>query len=523
MTENFSFLFQYLKKEKIAIDQNEFLFQVESHSSYPSLLAVSDTLSFFKISNLATRLENEDMIHLPDSFVGLIEERTDNPFLEFVERNENGFQYTRNGKSFAVSNKKFETMFQNIVLLAENDENEIATKKSNNLAIVVSFFLGLIYLFSIFANGFSLLTLLLVSLAISGLYLSIEAISHEFGIKTKFSEAVCTITTNSDCDAVLNAKKSRLLENFSFSGASITFFVSQILGLLIFSISSRFEDFYTITTVLLLFSIPVTLFSFYQQIVVAKKWCPICLGIICLVYAELTSILIYTTFSFAINIISIAYFLLIFIGSYLSSTFVKNMIKQNIDFKATISENNRFKRNFPLFKMALLASDKVDDSAITSNSIILGNPEARLKIKIVSSPFCGHCKDVHKIIDEILELHKEKVCFDLHFNFDLLKSDKKSKSVHLKLLQIYLSEGQNVFKTALHDWFENKDEDKLVSNVNPQINDLQINDILYQQHNWNQENKITYTPAIIINNHLFPKEYDRKDLIYFINDLEDEI
>jgi hypothetical protein len=47
MTENFLFLFHYLKKENIAVDQNEFVFQVQSHSDYPSLLAISDTLSFF--------------------------------------------------------------------------------------------------------------------------------------------------------------------------------------------------------------------------------------------------------------------------------------------------------------------------------------------------------------------------------------------------------------------------------------------------------------------------------------------
>ena len=522
MTQNFSFLFHYLKKEKITVDQNEFLFQVESHSSYPSLLAISDTLSFLKVSNLATRLENEDIVHLPDTFIALIQEKEDSPFLEFVERKENGFQYSKEGKSNIVSNKMFEKMFQNIVLLAEKEENELPTNKSNNLVIISLVFLGLIFLFSIFANSFSLLTFLFVCFTAMGTYLSIEAISHELGIQTKFSEAVCTITTNSDCDAVLNAKKSKFLENFSFSEASITFFSTQILGLLLFSISSRLTDFYNITTVLLLFSIPVTLFSFYQQIIVAKKWCPICLAIICIIYAEIASLLVYNNFSFAINAISIAYFLLVLVGSHIASVFVKSLIKQNLDFKSKITENNRFKRKYSLFKMALLASDRVHEEIITSNNILLGNPEAKLKITVVSSPFCGYCKEAHKIIEEILELHKDRVCFNLHFNFDASKNDEKSKRVHQKLVQIYFSEGQDVFMKELHNWFENIEENKLLSNSTSQINDLKVNTILYDQYTWNQENKITYTPAIIINNYSFPKEYDRNDLIHFINDLEDD-
>ncbi|WP_394759732.1 vitamin K epoxide reductase family protein [Flavobacterium sp.] len=522
MTEKFLFLFHYLKKDKITIDQNEFNFQVQSHASYPSLLAISDTLTFLKINNLATRLENEDLVHLPDTFIALIQEKVDNPFLAFVERKENSFQYSKESKSNVVSNKKFEEMFQNIVLLAEKEENELATKKSNFLVFFSSVFLGLLYLFSVFATGFSVLTFLFVCFAAIGVYLSVEAISHEFGIQTKFSEAVCTLTVNSDCDGVINAKKSRFLENFSFSEASIAFFSAQLLGLLLFAISNKLDDFYAITTILLLFSISFTLFSFYQQIVVAKKWCPICLAIILIIYAEIVSLLVYTNFSFAINTMAIAYFLLVLVGPYIGFVFVKNIIKQNLDFKTKISENNRFKRKYSLFKMALLSSDTVNYKKNISNNIILGNPEAKLKITIVSSPFCGHCKDMHKIIEEIVDLHKDKVCFDLHFNFDASKNDEKSNSVHQKLVQIYFSEGQDAFTKSLHDWFENKEEDKLLLK-STKITNLKINEILNQQFSWNKENKITYTPAIIINNHVFPKEYDRNDLIHFINDLEDDM
>ncbi len=45
MTENF--LFQYLEKEDIFIDKNEFLFQIQSHPDYLSLLSIADTLRFF--------------------------------------------------------------------------------------------------------------------------------------------------------------------------------------------------------------------------------------------------------------------------------------------------------------------------------------------------------------------------------------------------------------------------------------------------------------------------------------------
>ncbi len=75
MEENFSFLFQYLKKENVTIDQNEFVFQAQSHPDYPSLLAFSDTLHFFNIQNGAIRVTASEIIDLPDRFVSLFKRR----------------------------------------------------------------------------------------------------------------------------------------------------------------------------------------------------------------------------------------------------------------------------------------------------------------------------------------------------------------------------------------------------------------------------------------------------------------
>ncbi|PRZ22919.1 hypothetical protein [Flavobacterium granuli] len=41
MTENFNYLFQYLKKEAIDVDKTEFLFQIKSHPDYASILATA--------------------------------------------------------------------------------------------------------------------------------------------------------------------------------------------------------------------------------------------------------------------------------------------------------------------------------------------------------------------------------------------------------------------------------------------------------------------------------------------------
>jgi thiol-disulfide isomerase/thioredoxin len=516
-------LFSYLEKNDIFIDETEFEFQSQTHPDYPSLLSISDTLSFLKIKNLATRVKNEDLIHLPVNFIAFIQDKKLESNLTFVEKTKIGYKYLENDVVVEKNEVEFLEAFQNIVLLAEKEENEIdETKNSNNPLLLVSILLGLFYLTLVFINGFSLLVVLFICLASVGIYLSYEAISSEFGIKTKFSEAVCSITTNADCNAVLNAVKSKIIEKIGFSTVSITFFCTQIVGILLFSVFNKPIVFFNITSTLLILSIPVIVFSIYHQTVVTKKWCPICMAIIFVILLELTTLIVGGKFQFVyIPIYSLSYVFLL-IGIYSAVYLIKNSYKVSLDRKSTIAQNNRFKRNYSLFKMALNASEKLETTSYDSEKIILGNPNSNLKILIVSSPFCGYCKNADELVSEILDRYNDKVCIQFHFNLNIALNEDKAKELHLKLLQIYYEFGQNKFLKNLSNWFNTKDFNK-IDNVNGlEENESKLIKILENQYNLNLQNKLTFTPAIIINDFHFPKQYERSDLIYFIEELADD-
>ena len=95
MNENFKFLFQYLEKENITIDKNEFEIQIQSHPDYPSLLTISDTLSFFNIDNGAMRIDVSEIVLLPDCFIALLSEEVKEPQMYFIEKKGNSYFYTR--------------------------------------------------------------------------------------------------------------------------------------------------------------------------------------------------------------------------------------------------------------------------------------------------------------------------------------------------------------------------------------------------------------------------------------------
>ncbi|ESU21701.1 hypothetical protein FCR2A7T_01560 [Flavobacterium cauense R2A-7] len=522
MSVNFTFFFQYLKKEKIAIDEDEFDFQIQSHPYYPSLLAVSDTLGFFKINNLTARIENDDLEHLPDNFIGLIKNEDPVPAMAHIERTKTGYRYTQNKKPVILSKQAFQDVFQNIVLIAEKEEDVVVSKKINNFRNLGLWIFGMLYVVLILMNTISILSGLFLFFGLIGLFLSVEAISYEFGIKTKFSEAVCSIAENTDCNVVITSQKSKILEHFRFSDASITFFGAQLLCLLFFSISNQLDSFFSISMTLLIVSLPITLISLYQQIVVVKKICPMCMVIIGLLYSEIIALYFFKESQWKFNFQMVLYYTTILLGLYLTVFFVKKTMKDNLNLQSEIVKSNRFKRNYSLFKIALLSSDTVSDKSNEVRRVFLGNPEANLKIILVSSPFCAHCKEAHKILEEVLERFGDKVVFDLRFNYDE-KGNENAKKIHYKLMRIYFDEGQESFLKALHNWFETKEETKLISKVAQQITDLQISELLREQLTWNRNNQITFVPAIIINGYHFPVQYDRNSLIHFIEDLANDV
>lgn len=515
MTENFTFLFQYLKKEKITIDQEEFLFQIESHPEYPSLLAISDTLSFFNIENLATKLDFDSICHLPKNFVALLKTENNKPFLTLVERSDSGFKYLSENKEKRVSEEEFKTIYQDVVLLAEKEvekEVKVTTKFNTSILLGIALILYILFLFIAKSN---VLILVFSCLSLIGIYFSIEAILKEIGIETKFSASVCNISTSSDCDAVIKSKGLNFLEKFNYSNFSITFFISQFILLFVSQIADKTDAFLNFQFYLLLFSVPVTFLSVYHQTQIAKKWCTICLLIIGLLYVQIGTTYLTIPSLLKINDTVIISFLFLFTVIYFIVNSLKESLKIKNEQKSELLTSYRFKRNYELFKLALNNSNEVN-FPIKENSLVIGNPASTLKITMVTNPFCGFCKEAHQIIEGILKTYKNEICINIQFNYNIESKDEKHKEIHHKFIEIYFTQGQESFMKALHNWFENKTEPDINQFA---LNELRINEILNQQYLLNQNNNINFTPCIIINNKVFPKMYDRKDLIYFIPEL----
>ena len=189
----------------------------------------------------------------------------------------------------------------------------------------------------------------------------------------------------------------------------------------------------------------------------------------------------------------------------------------------SLLKSNQFIDHYETFKSVLLLSEKVKQSLPSSSVIALGNRNAKLKITLIVNPFSAKSRNAHFVMEQILENYNDLVCIEVRFHFNYADYGyKKSKTVHEQLVYLYLSEGPQAFITGLYNWFTYTDERKLPTTPITRENEIVIKEILSKQFTCNIENHLFFAPIFSINQYLYPKQYDYKKLINFIEELSDD-
>lgn len=520
MTNNITSIFKYLKKENISIDEEEFSFQIKSHPDYPSLLAFSDALSFFNISNAAMHVDVSEIELLPERFVCLLNMKGQIKELYFVEKIKDEYICSKDNNTYSLSVQKIEEVWGDIVLLVEKPETE-SYEKPKKLKIVwllVILCLGLFFSTLSMLN-INFLTKIFFVFPFVGFLFSVAALKDLFGAKNELLNNFCNITASTSCSSIVDSEKWKILKQISFSDLSILFFASQFFTLLMLSFSENSALFFSIQKPLLLCGLPVILVSLYYQKYVEEKWCPICLLIITTIVSELIYVEFMPTSQFSFSALPLTIFVLVHAFVALTWFALKKTLALQKELKESQIVGIRFARNYEVFRKVLLSEEKQE---LAFSPIILGNKESSTEISIVTSPFCGHCKDAHEILERILHGNRDDIKVKVLINADIDSLDDEKKTFFRTLQSIYAEEGETRFVEALNYWFHNKDLKKWISIYSSDLKNEEMDSIYKIQNEWCIANDSFMTPSIFINGYKYPKMYDRKNLEFFVQELIEE-
>ena len=514
-----------LEKNQIAFDKRELEFQIKSHPAYPSLYAITEVLEHFKITHVAARVPKtmESLAKLPDYFIAQLgQERPGG--LYFVERSKG--QYVIRGlagQSKKVAEDEFLEVFTGVVLGVEKNE-EVSLGKPSNKTLSK---LGLVMLMAgILAIAFlsmaGMASLLLLFTALAGVFMSVIILQQELGIKTSVGDVLCnTDLKKSNCQTVLNSEGARIMGKYKLSDLSLIYFLGLSVSIFLLSVQGLHL---MPVFVLALLGLPVTFYSIYYQAFKVKSWCFLCLSIVAILWIQAGWVLSFETDNLAM-ILEVKEVLSLGVGllaGILAWAFIKPMHSELEEGRGYKLGFYQFKNNYRIFSALLKAQTRIETQLEESTEIVFGNKHSKLELMVVTNPFCGHCRAVHTMVEDILDRYYDLVRVVIRFNINLAEPDQDLIDMTTNLLHIYTTRGEKDCLEAMHDAYDKSKRDSWVEQWagSEDINAYFLQDIK-QQREWCKDHKVNFTPALLINGRALPTEYERKDLALFIEDLYD--
>lgn len=514
---------QLLKFNKISFDKEELAFQIKSHPSYPSLHAITGVLDHFNIENLALDIpvNEETLRQLPLVFLAQI--HTDRGKEFAVIKNE-GLEYeiiSNVTEKVILSLREFLKIFTGIIVAVEKDleqkENQTSVNQLLKNTVVGSAVTLFLVLFLMAKPSIS--DALFFIFSILGLFISASIYSQELGEESILGNAFCSgETASKSCDDVLSSKGAKIVKGFKISDLSIVYFIGSTLAIYFLTLLGI-----GLTTPIILsfLAIPMTIYSIYYQYAVVKKWCLLCISIVGILWVQAiiggTNMQAIENTSIQDIVITALFFSVALIGW----NFISSLLNSKKDFKKNKINFFKFKKNFNLFNALLEKSKTIPTDLSDTSEIVFGTVDSPLHITIITNPFCGHCRAVHTLIEDILKKHSDSLKISVRFNINPENVDSDSVRVTSRLLELYHTQGEDSCMDAMHDIYEGQALEMWIQKWGECKDISTYIETLKAQSTWCIDNAINFTPEILINGKSFPKEYDRSDLIFFIEELEE--
>lgn len=501
---------KYLALTNFSSSIKDFIINYESHPNYPSLYAVTDSLSLIGIENLAAKVSKEQFFEIPITFLSYL-----NNELVLVERKEDEVLVSNeNSKRVSFTFTDFFQVWNGIILVVEeNNTQKVFQNSTTKIFTKYSLLLGCLLVVYFLKNHetFQIFSFLGFILSFIGFIIALFIIDEKYGTnKNQITSKICSFSENASCSKVIKTK-SALSKWFDFSDLPIIFFVSAIISQLLIV-----KSLFTIS-VLCMMSMPLVFYSIWLQKIEIKKWCILCLTISgILLLLAIIGFYIQRDFSFKILldffvINSIVLMVWFIIKHNLSNNVL--LISENLDLK-------KFKRNPEIFK-SLLKEVSNYATVDSFNKILIGTKDAPIHLTLILSPSCSHCYTVYKEGLEIVKQFEDKISISILFNVNPYNQQNDYLKVVFIMLFINKTEPSRILE-ALNDWYIERLslENWLVKwHINNDFKNEKFD--LEHQYNWCQENNFNFTPVKLLNDTIYPIQYKVLDLKYFISEIED--
>jgi len=507
------------------------------HPHKNNLFGLSNMLSNYGVENAAIRIEKKenDIFDIQTPFIA----QFSGEFVAVHKIESDNVAFHWKGDNHVLAVTKFIEAWSGIVLLVESSEKssepDYKTHKRSELVSLlkkIAFFAacGLIAIiaflnnngilsFEISSNQFlynntGITLLLLINFA--GLYISWLLLLKQIHIESQYADKICSLFKQKDCNNVLESEAAKLFGIIGWSEIGFGYFLTNVLILLL---NPALVTYIALINIL---TLPYAFWSVWYQKAKAKQWCVLCLIVQVLLwvifvvnllwgYIQLPTLTTGLTGGFIP--------LLLAVGScYFVSILGVNMLVPKLNTDKSVQELrqsiNSMKADEAVF-ITLLKQQPFYETSDFNSVICFGNHDSKLRITILSNPYCNPCAKMHKRIVDLLE----QVNNEINVQYIFSSFHEKLNTTNKYLIAAFLkhpSVGEEG-EVILSNWFEKGTllKDDYFKNMALDMDNPSI-EIEFQKHEaWKVKTQLRSTPTILVNGFQLPGSYKIGDLRYF--------
>lgn len=486
----------------------------EEHPHKYNLYGLSKMLEEYGIANAGVRINDKSIHSLETPFIAHI----GSDFVVVNQITDKQVSYHWRDKDIKVSVKQFQNLWSGVVLIAEADENSIEPEYRQHqikhlLNICQDFllvgipFISMLWIYSKQVVRF--FDMILFLLNVIGALICLMLLQKQIYTHGQYADKICSLFKQKDCNNVLESDAAKIFGWISWSEIGLGYFLSNLL------IIAGFPTLMPYLIIINTLALPYTIWSVWYQYRIVKQWCMLCLTVqgvlwLTILIAYVGKMVCFPNFNvldiWEVGMVYI--FLSLFVNKVASWLAAQ---KKSIHIK---HELNSLKATEEVFK-ALLEKQPYYPIDTKKSSILFGNPDALLRISILTNPHCEPCARMHTRVETLLQKMGDKMCVQYifsAFNDDLLKSNRF-------LIAAYQNESRAKAEEIYHRWYEKEKHhaDTFIQRLGYDITSDSVTEELNQHTQWKETNKLSVTPTILVNGYLLPEHYQIEDMAEFMD------
>ena len=487
----------------------------EEHPHKNNMYGLKKMLDVYGVNTLGVYVEKKKLSEL--NFPCIL--HTHGDFVIGLSCDANTIKFLQHGKETTLTHDVFSKTWTGNALVVQKTTNATEPDyKEHQRDELISFvkaysipvMLVLAVIIGLVGNweSINIFEIIRILLSCSGIFVCAMLMEKQLYGESRYGDRVCSLFHHADCSSVLDGPMAKVF-GISWSEIGLGYFAANILLLVLIPSSSEFVT--VINWIAMLYGI----WSIYYQWCVAKSWCVLCIIVQTIIWAMgIIAAMPYFTTPFMFSLIYSLQSCIVFTISIVAVHQYASAFTTEKECVHAVQRYRALKANGDVAK-ALIEKSEYHETTLSDSSIIFGNPNAKIRLTILSNPHCNPCARMHKRVERLLSMKEKEIC--VQYIFSSFNETLEDSSRYL--IYCYISNHIDEALRKLASWYakDKFDYERILKNNLEHLHTEEIENEMEKHRNWRNRTSITATPTILVNGHILPKEYEVEDLVMIAN------